>query len=41
MFVFFAPPGVIYHALSQKEAEEFDVQVRCLAGSPPPWLLSL
>lgn len=26
MFVFFAPPGVIYHALSQKEAEEFDVQ---------------
>lgn len=40
MFVLFTPPGAIYHAFSQKEAEEFDVQVRCLAGSPPRWLLA-
>ena len=28
--VFFCPLGVVYHAFSQKEAKELDVQVRCL-----------
>ena len=33
MFVFcfgFNPLGAVYHAFSQKEAKEFDVQVQCL-----------